>query len=131
MYCSNCGNKSESKANFCANCGTKLVAQVKSNSLQEFDEVKFTSNILLGGAILTPDKILLGATGVSYIKRNKFLIGEDIITISYKKISSVEIDRGIIDADILVKGFGGETILVKDFSIGNAKKIKEIIESRI
>lgn len=131
MYCSNCGNKSESRANFCSNCGNKLAAQVSSNSSQEFDEIKFSSNILLGGAILTPDKLILGATGVSYIKRNKFLIGEDILTISYKKISSVEIDRGLIDVDILVKGFGGESILVKDFSIGNAKKIKKIIESRI
>lgn len=130
-YCSNCGNALNSGDRFCPSCGTKVGSTVLNSSATAKFSHKFTSKILLGGNILAPDKILIDQTGVTYSKRNKYLIGTDESSIPFSRISSVEIDRKLIDSDIIIYSTGNQTIIAGDFSIGDAKKIKKIIEERI
>lgn len=130
IFCFNCGFSVSDSDKFCSECGISVKVR-ESPVKSSFEEYTFSSNMLLGGNILTPDKLLIGKTGVEYEKRNSYLIGVDTLSISYKKISSVEIDRGLISADIYIKGFGSETIKLENFTLSSAKKIKTLIESRI
>lgn len=130
-YCSNCGNALNSGDRFCPSCGTKVGSSVLNSSATAKFSYEFKSNILLGGDILTPDKILIDQNGVTYIKRNKYLIGIDRVHLSYQNISSVRIDRKLIDADIIISGRGAVEIIAKDFSISNAKKIEQLIKKQL
>ena len=130
-YCTNCGNSLNSGDQFCSSCGTKVGSGVtNSSSLIEFS-YEFSSNILLGGNILTPDKILIDQTGVTYTKRNKYLIGKDLVNLAYQNISSVRIDRKLIDSDIIIAGRGAVEIIAKDFSISDAQKIEKLIRKQL
>jgi hypothetical protein len=95
------------------------------------EELSFSSNILLGGGILTPDRLVLTDRSVVYRKRNSYLIGVDESSIPYRQVSSVEIERRIIDADIIIHGSGNKKIVAKNFSVGNAKEIKRLVEARL
>ena len=130
MYCSSCGNNLIGNENFCPSCGQKPNAgrHITQNDLKTYE---FKSNILLGGSILSPDRIVVTDSQVIYKKRNKYLIGIDESSIPFSRISSVEIDRKLIDSDIIIYSTGNQTIIAGDFSIGDAKKIKKIIEERI
>ena len=129
MYCSSCGNNLTGNENFCPSCGQKPnTVPTTQNDLKTYE---FKSNILLGGSILSPDRIVVTDSQVIYKKRNKYLIGTDESSIPFSRISSVEIDRKLIDSDIIIYSTGNQTIIAGDFSIGDAKKIKKIIEERI
>ena len=130
-YCSNCGSALNSGDRFCPSCGTKVGSSVLNSSATAKFSYEFSSNILLGGDILTPDKILIDQNGVTYIKRNKYLIGTDRVHLAYQNISSVRIDRKLIDADIIISGRGAVEIIAKDFSISNAKKIEQLIKKQL
>lgn len=134
MFCASCGNKLKGGDNFCSSCGQKIVSNVASsdtNSKEVLETYEFSSNILLGGNILTPDRLVITSTDVVYKKRNKYLIGVDESSIPFSRISSVEIDRKLIDSDIVIFSTGNQQLKVEDFSVGDAKKIKKIIESRL
>lgn len=130
-YCSNCGNALDPTDRFCPSCGTKVGSTVLNSSATVKFSYEFKSNILLGGDILTPDKILIDQNGVTYIKRNKHLIGTDRVHLAYQNISSVRIDRKLIDADIIISGRGAVEIVAEDFSIRNAKKIERLIQKQL
>tara|TARA_B100000497_G_scaffold100504_1_gene113990 strand:- start:126 stop:524 length:399 start_codon:yes stop_codon:yes gene_type:complete len=126
-YCSNCGSALNSGDRFCPSCGTKVGSTVLNSSATAKFSHEFTSKILLGGNILAPDKVIITESGVTYIKRNKYLIGKDRVHLVYQNISSVRIDRKLIDADIIISGRGAVEITAKDFSISDAKKIEQLI----
>ena len=69
-YCSICGNVLNPSDRFCSCCGTKVVSTVSNSRSTAMFSYEFSSNILLGGDILNPDKILIEQSGVTYIKRN-------------------------------------------------------------
>ena len=131
MYCSGCGYKLNGNENFCPDCGKSTSTNTVENSSQDFETLEFSSSILLGGNILTPDKLTITNTEVVYRKRNKYLIGVDESSIPFNRISSVEIDRKLIDADIIIYSTGNQKIIAQDFSISSAKKIKRAVENRI
>ena len=131
-YCPNCGNQLNLEDLFCSSCGFGLKSQnVSSQKNQESFSHEFSSNILLGGNILTPDKLYIDETGVTYIKRNKYLIGKDRVFLSFQNLSSVRVDRKLIDATIIISGRGAVEITAKDFSIRDSKKIENIIKNKI
>ena len=131
-YCPNCGNQLNLEGLFCSSCGFGLKSQnVSSQKNQESFSHEFSSNILLGGNILTPDNLYIDETGVTYIKRNKYLIGKDRVFLSFQNISSVRVDRKLIDATIIISGRGAVEIIAKDFSIRDSKKIENIIKNKI
>jgi predicted nucleic acid-binding Zn ribbon protein len=128
-YCSNCGNNIDDGDLFCSSCGVSLNNEATNkDKKRESFSYKFSSNILLGGNILTPDKMVINENGVTYIKRNKYLIGKDRVYLSFENISSVRIDRKLIDADIIISSRGTVEIEAKDFSISAAKKIEKLIQ---
>ena len=133
MYCSSCGHNLTGNENFCPSCGQKPNTNGRGRPTTQNDlkTYEFKSNILLGGSILSPDRIVVTDSQVIYKKRNKYLIGTDESSIPFSRISSVEIDRKLIDSDIIIYSTGNQTIIAGDFSIADAKKIKKIIEERI
>lgn len=132
MYCSSCGHNLTGNENFCPSCGQKPNTNLSLSKTQnDLKTYEFKSNILLGGSILSPDRIVVTDSQVIYKKRNKYLIGIDESSIPFSRISSVEIDRKLIDSDIIIYSTGNQTIIAGDFSIADAKEIKKIIEERI
>ena len=134
-YCTQCGTQLQETFKFCPSCGAatngSAVQETTSQLQAPPTEEEFTSNMLLGGNVITPDRLIVGATSVIYRKRNKYLIGVDESSIPYRQISSVEIVRHLIDADIIIYGSGNKKIEAKDFSVSNAKRIKQLIEDRL
>ena len=139
-FCTHCGNAIADNHRFCAHCGTPTTVGDVNRSIDPVpvnpqsanaEELSFSSNILLGGGILTPDRLVLTDRSVVYRKRNNYLIGVDESSIPYRQVSSVEIERRIIDADIIIHGSGNKKIVAKNFSVGNAKQIKRLIEERL
>ena len=131
-YCPNCGILTELDDLFCSSCGFGLKSQnVSSQKNQDSFSHEFSSNILLGGNMLTPDKLYIDETGVTYVKRNKYLIGKDRVFLSFQNISSIRIDRKLIDATIIISGRAAVEIIAKDFSISDSKKIETIIKKNL
>jgi len=130
MYCSSCGSKVGNSDQYCSNCGTDTLSVERVSKTKSFRH-EFSSKIILGGSVITPHKILIDNTGVTYSKRNSYLIGYDRVKLSFRSISSVRIDRGVIDADIIISGRGTVEIVAKNFSISDAKKIEKIITENI
>lgn len=90
----------------------------------------FKSAITRGGAILTPDIIVIDNDSVTYKKRNKYLINVDSLTVPISKISSIELDTSIWGTDIRIKTFGAGEIIGLKFTKSDAKKIKKLIQER-
>lgn len=132
MYCSSCGYNLTGNENFCPSCGVKSkqssTTDTRAKKLKTFE---FSSNILLGGNILAPDRLIITSSEVVFRKRNSYLIGVDESSIPFERISSVEIDRKLIDAHIIIYSNGNQKIRAEDFSVKDAKKIKKLIEERI
>ena len=145
-FCFNCGVKLVGGEKFCSNCGSDLsvVSSDQSSNLERENDsaiennqsnvdsdYEFSSKIILGGSLLRPDKLKITATHVIYQKRNKNLIGNNSISIPINRISSVKLNRKLIDAEITIYSTGNKEVVIKDFSIRDAREIKQIIESRI
>ena len=91
----------------------------------------FSSRLYLGGNILTPDRIIIDETGVTFEKRNKYLIGIDRSFLAYNTISFVKVDRGIINARIIISSKGSQGVQARNFSISDAEKMKELIIAQL
>ena len=138
-FCFNCGHGLNGGENFCPNCGVALHTsgkaeghqEIKKEDLSDNETLEFSSNILLGGSLLRPDRVRITATHFVYEKRNKNLIGTDKISIPINRISSVKLDRKLIDAALTIYSTGNKEVIVSDFSISNARKIKAAIEERM
>ncbi len=134
MYCSKCGEELVQAAKFCSNCGQKVVGSVVKNTEMDsnsFETVSFSSRFVLGGSLLTPDRLVITSEELIYRKRNKNLIGVDEIAIPFKRISSVELDRKLISSTVIVYTMGNEKVRLKNFSIGDAKRIREALTKRL
>jgi hypothetical protein len=130
MYCSNCGKLTLEEENFCSRCGNSISSSEDLQVTSSFRHV-FSSSIFVGGHILTPDRIILDEVGITYKRRNKYLIGVDKSFLAYSSISYVKIDRGVIRSAIIIASKGNESIRAKHFFIRDAKKIKKIIQENI
>lgn len=132
MFCSECGSKLEDHANFCSNCGQKVHGKRNSEAPPSSGEtLSFSSSFILGGNLLTPDRLLISDKEIVYKKRNNYLIGVDKIVIPFKRVSSVQLDRRLISTTVVIYTIGNEKIELKNFSISNAKLIREAIAKRI
>lgn len=128
-YCYSCGYNLTGKENFCPSCGQKSSGNnIKPHSKTPFS-YSFSSKIILGGSILTPDKLIINQNGVTYLKRNKYLIGVDRSFLAFNDISYVKIDRRLINSTIIISSKGSKGIRAENFSISDAKKIESIIKN--
>ena len=130
MYCRSCGSKMGDTDRYCSSCGADTIQTEHVSANRSFRH-EFSSKIILGGSIISPHKLLIDNSGVTYSRRNSYLIGYDRVKLSFRSISSVRIDRGVIDADIIISGRGTVEIVAKNFSISDAKKIEKIITENI
>lgn len=146
MFCYNCGNKLHGVEKFCPNCGTDVSAYTQGDSAphstpsQKASDTEreppagsevFTSNVLLGGNLVRPDRIIIDERNVIYEKRNKNLIGVDRVIIPINRISSVEIDRKLISSKIIIYSKGKQDIIVENFSVSDGRRIKKAIDKRL
>lgn len=128
-FCASCGYNLTGNENFCPSCGEKSSGiDIISRSKASFSYT-FSSKIILGGSILTPDKLIIDQDGVTYLKRNKYLIGVDRSFLSFSDISYVKIDRRLINSTIIISSKGSKGIRAENFSISDAKKIETIIKN--
>jgi hypothetical protein len=94
------------------------------------NEYEFKSAITRGGAVLTPDTIIVTPDKIIFKKRNKFLINKDSITIPISRVSSVELDTSIIGTDITIKSYGQGVIVGNKFTKADALEIQRLIYER-
>jgi hypothetical protein len=94
------------------------------------NEYEFKSAVTRGGAVLTPDTIVVTADKVIYRKRNKFLINKDSTTIPISRVSSVELDTSILGTDITIKSYGQGVIIGSKFTKADALEIQRLIYER-
>jgi hypothetical protein len=132
-YCFNCRYELMGMERFCAQCGQNLEIQgLTRKTLEEVPlNLEFTSRLLLGGSLIRPDRLRIEPKNVVYEKRNKYLIGVDKTIIPISRLASVEIDRKLISCNINLYSKGQQTIVLKNFSIGDARQIKLAIEERM
>jgi len=128
-FCALCGYNLSGNENFCPSCGQKSSGNNTKTHLKESFSYSFSSKIILGGSILTPDKLIIDQDGVTYLKRNKYLIGVDRSFLSFSDISYVKIDRRLINSNIIISSKGSKGIRAENFSISDAKKIESIIKN--
>ena len=91
----------------------------------------FTAAITRGASIINPDTIEVTDKLVVYKKRRVYLIGYDKISIPLSKVSSIEVDTGIIGTNITIRSFGEGIITGHNFTISDAREIKNLIEQNI
>jgi hypothetical protein len=84
-----------------------------------------------GASPINPDVIEITDNSVIYKKRRIYLIGYDTILIPFSKISSVEINTGVVGTDIIIRSFGEGIITGHRFALNDAKEIKQVIESHM
>lgn len=128
-FCASCGYNLTGNENFCPSCGQKPSGIGANSRSKESFSYTFSSKIILGGSILTPDKLIINQDGVTYLKRNKYLIGVDRSFLSFSDISYVKIDRRLINSTIFISSKGSKGIRAENFSISDAKKIELIIKN--
>lgn len=128
-YCSSCGYNLTGIENFCPSCGKKPGNLHSSRRSIASFSYTFSSKIILGGSILTPDKLIIDQNGVTYLKRNKYLIGVDRSFLSFSDISYVKIDRRLINSTIIISSKGSKGIRAENFSISDARKIESLIKN--
>ena len=92
---------------------------------------KFTASFIRGASPINPDTIEITDKYVIYKKRRVYLIGYDKVVIPFSKISSVEINTGIIGTEITITSFGEGIIHAKPFSLNDAEEIKQLIEKQL
>jgi len=90
-------------------------------------DFEFSSSLTRGGNIFTPEIINISDLSITWKKRNKYLIGFDTISIARDKTSSVEVQNKIWGADIIITSNGLSEIKAKNFTVADARKIREIL----
>ena len=127
-FCASCGYSLTGNENFCPSCGNKSSnLDTHSPSKRQFS-FEFSSKLILGGNVFTPDRLTINQDGVTFLKRNKYLIGVDRSFLSFSDISYVKIDRRLINSTVIISSKGSRGIRAENFSISDAKKIERLIK---
>ncbi len=91
---------------------------------------EFKSAVSRGGGVLTPQVIIVTEDAVTLKQRNTWLIGTDSTTIPRDKISSIQIDDKVWGVNIFIYSVGNSRIVGRNFTSSDAKKIKQLLESK-
>jgi hypothetical protein len=127
-FCASCGYNLTGNENFCPSCGDKSSGIVAVNRSKKRFSFEFSSKLILGGNVFTPDRLIINQDGVTFLKRNKYLIGVDRSFLSFSDISYVKIDRRLINSTVIISSKGSRGIRAENFSISDAKKIEKLIK---
>ena len=91
----------------------------------------FKAAVTRGANPINPDTIEINDRFVTYKKRRIYLIGYDTVIMPFSKISSVEINTGVIGTEIIIHSFGLGTINAHPFTLEDANEIKRLIEQQL
>jgi len=127
-FCSSCGYTLTGNENFCPSCGNKSVNGNNYTQSKKTFSYEFSSKLILGGNVFTPDRLIIDQDGVTFLKRNKYLIGVDRAFLSFSDISYVKVDRRLINSTVIISSKGSRGIRAENFSISDAKKIENLIK---
>ena len=114
--------------NFCPSCGNKPAGDNNYTQSKQTFSHEFSSKLILGGNVFTPDRLTIDQDGVTFLKRNRYLIGVDRSFLSFSDISYVKIDRRLINSTVIISSKGSRGIRAENFSISDAKKIENLIK---
>ena len=89
---------------------------------------KFIASFVRGASPINPDTIEIIGGVVGFKKRRISLIGYEEQIMEISRISSVEIDTGIIGSNIIIKINGGGVITGHHFSLKDANEIKRLVK---
>jgi|TARA_B110000240_G_scaffold196890_1_gene250353 hypothetical protein len=126
-FCSSCRYTLTGNENFCPSCGNKPAGDNNYTQSKQTFSYEFSSKLILGGNVFTPDRLNINQDGVTFLKRNKYLIGVDRSFLSFSDISYVKVDRRLINSTVIISSKGSRGIRAENFSISDAKKIEKII----
>ena len=126
-FCSSCRYTLTGNENFCPSCGNKSTSDNNYTQSKQTFSYEFSSKLILGGNVFTPDRLNINQDGVTFLKRNKYLIGVDRSFLSFSDISYVKVDRRLINSTVIISSKGSRGIRAENFSISDAKKIEKII----
>jgi len=79
--------------------------------------------------LLTPDQVVFNEKGVS-LRTKRLLSGSDSF-VFYSDISGVELDNGIFFSTIRIIPRARPEIVIKGFTRGDARRIKDLILERV
>lgn len=127
-FCASCGYSLTGNENFCPSCGNKPASNNNYTQPKKTFSYEFSSKLILGGNVFTPDRLTINQDGVTFLKRNKYLIGVDRSFLSFSDISYVKIDRRLINSTVIISSKGSRGIRAENFSISDAKKIENLIK---
>ncbi len=127
-FCASCGYTLTGNENFCPSCGNKPANNNNYTQSKKTFSYKFSSKLILGGNVFTPDRLIIDQDGVTFLKRNKYLIGVDRVFLSFSDISYVKVDRRLINSTVIISSKGSRGIRAENFSISDAKKIEKLIK---
>lgn len=88
---------------------------------------KYSASALLNPVF--PDEVMFGEKGVTFKVRKLFRSTDNFVF--YNDISGVEIESGMFFATIRVIPRMRPEIIIKNFSKGDAKKVKELILAKV
>lgn len=88
---------------------------------------EFTASRISGdGNAVFPDKLIITDDGVIYRKGR--VIGYKEIKIRFSAIGSVSLDKHLLFADIIIETNGGQRIIARGFSRGDANMIRDLLD---
>ena len=72
-FCASCGYTLTGNENFCPSCGHKSSGIDSGGRSKKPFSFEFSSKLILGGNVFTPDRLTINQDGVTFLKRNKYL----------------------------------------------------------
>lgn len=79
------------------------------------------------GNAVFPDEIIIDDEEEVVIHRKPKLIGSKETKIRFGAIASIEVDKGVLFADIIIETRGGREIIARGFTRMDADRIKEML----
>lgn len=92
-------------------------------SRYEFEASRVSGN----GNTIFPDEIIIDDVEEVLIHRKPRLIGSKETKVRFGAIASIEIDKHILFADIVIETRGGRTIVARGFTRDDADEIKQLL----
>ena len=82
------------------------------------------------GNAVFPDEIIIDDEEEVVIHRKPKLIGSKETKKRFGAIDSIEVDKGVLFADIIIETNGGQITVANGFSRSDAKKIQKLLTNK-
>lgn len=103
------------------------LSSIGMRSLNESQRYEFQSQFIRGGNLILPEIVVIDNGVLTWSKRKINLIGKDVKSMKISDAQGMDIDKGIIVTNFTIFGKGNNTIECHNFSMDDAKKIKNLL----